>query len=128
MPESDPIPAPPTIPLAIHAVEQFLLAAADRRDPQAAKEWMTDESIQVPMFDPAGLAGMKYSLGEPMVDEDAVIIPVVFGNETGQQGGMPFIVVMENGFARLDVISMVEMMMGGEVTFVEPDDPRLNKE
>ena len=83
---------------------------------------MTEDSHDIPAFDPRGLAGMQYLVGEPIAEEEAVIVPVGLADAAGQQATVPLVVVLENGLPRIDVGASVELMMGGEVHFVEGDE------
>ena len=101
------------------AVKLFLHLAADKNDPLAARALMTAESNTIPAFDPQGLAGKRYAIGEPVVDEDAVIIPVSFSDSTGLMAQMPIVVILENETAKLDIASTMELMLGAEVNYVD---------
>ena len=113
---------PPTPEAAIALVREFLHHAADLGDAATARTLMTEDSHDIPAFDPRGLAGMQYLVGEPIAEEEAVIVPVGLADAAGQQATVPLVVVLENGLPRIDVGASVELMMGGEVHFVEGDE------
>jgi hypothetical protein len=119
-----PVAPPPSVETALAAAREFLRLAIDLADGAAARTLMTASCANVPAFDPRGLAGKEYAMGEPFVDDDAVIVPVAFRDNAGLQANFPLVVVMENGFARIDVESGVELMMDGEIHFVDPDEPQ----
>jgi hypothetical protein len=112
----------PSPEAAVALVREFLHHAADLRDPATARTLMTAASTTIPAFDPRGLAGTQYVIGEPANHEDAVIVPVGFADATGQQATAPLVVVMENGLPRIDVAATVELMMGGQINIVDASD------
>ena len=113
---------PPTPQAALAAVTEFLRRAIDAGDPVAARAMMTAGSVGVAAFDPAGLSGKQYEIGEPFPHENAVIVPVGFGDASGERASFPLVVVLEAGLPKVDVATSVEMMLGGEVHFVDPDE------
>ncbi len=113
---------PPTPEAALALVTEFLRLAADEGDAPAARLLMTAASTRVPAFDPLGLADKEYAIGEPFPVEDAIIIPVGFGDSTGLKASAPLVVILENGVPRIDVEAGVEMMMGGKIHYVSPDE------
>ena len=112
---------PPSAEAALTLIQDFLKLAADQRDAPAARLLMSTDSTRVAAFDPIGLAGKDYAIGEPFPTEDSVIIPVGFGDDTGLQASAPLVVILENGVPRLDVKATVEMMMGGQIRYVDSD-------
>ena len=120
-PESFP---PPTPDAAIATVRAFLQLAADHNDPVGARALMTEESNTIPAFDPHGLYGMKYLIADPILDGDAVIVPVQFTDQTGQCAAMPIVVILDNDVPKLDIASTMELMLGAEINYVDgiPDE------
>ena len=112
----------PSPDAAVAVVREFLQHAADQRDAAAARTLMTAESVTIPAFDPRGLAGTQYVIGEPASHEDTMIVPVGFADGTGQQAMAPLVVVLENGLPRIDVAATVELMMGGQINIVDAND------
>ena len=112
----------PTPDAAIALVREFLRLAADEEDAVAARLLMTAESTRISAFDPIGLAGKDYAVGEAYPVDGAVIIPVGFGDATGLTASAPLVVVLEDGQPRIDVQAGVEMMLGGQVHYVGPED------
>ena len=111
--------APPTFAAALATVQTFLQFAADQNNLAAARALMTEESNTIPAFDPQGLFGMKYFIADPILDEDAVIIPVQFTDQTGQCAAMPIVVILENNTPKLDIASTMELMMGAQINYVD---------
>jgi len=121
MPE-DILKTPPTADAALELIREFLKRAVDRCDAPGARLLMTAQSTQVAAFDPVGLAGKEYAIGEPFTADDTVIVPVGFGDATGLQASAPLVVVLENGVPRIDVQATVELMMGGKIRYVSPEE------
>ena len=119
---SEDVPIPPTIAAATEVVRDFLRLAVDIRDPAAARTLMTEDSVHVPMFDPAGLVDKRYAIGEPVSQADAVIVPVTLTDGTSLEAVVPLVVVLEGGSPRIDVRLSVETMMGAQIQFVGPED------
>ena len=118
----DTVRTPPSAEAASALVREFLKRAVYLRDAPAARLLMTSESTRIAAFDPVGLAGKEYAIGEPFPVEDTVIVPVGFGDDTGLQASAPLVVVLENGIPRIDVQATVELMMGGQIHYVSPED------
>ena len=135
--DNPPIPITPASPAltpqaAVALVNQFLHLACHLLDPDAARLLMTIDAANVPAFDPRGLGGNEYVIGEPFIHETKVIFPVVFSDATNLQATCPLVVTLESGEAKIDVAATVELMMGGQVQYVdaadieddaEPDEP-----
>ena len=120
--EPDASKVGPSSAAAIEVVEAFLHHAAELLDADTARTYMTAASLDVPAFDPRGLAGTRYAVGEPFVDEGSVIVPVALADAAGQEATLPLVIVMEGAAARIDVRASVELMMGAEVHYMKEDE------
>jgi hypothetical protein len=112
----------PSAEAAVETVQAFLHHAAELQDATTARAYMTVASVDIPAFDPRGLAGTKYAIGEPFVDKDSIIVPVAFADAAGQEATFPLVVVLEDAAARIDVRASVELMMGAEVHYMKEDE------
>jgi hypothetical protein len=109
----------PNIAAAL-VVEEFLRCAVEG-NAAAAGALMTRGSAGVRAFDPRGLAGARFRTGEPMVQDERVVVPVALEDRLGQQAMIPLVVVMEEGAARIDVAASVELMMGAQLQIATED-------
>ena len=100
---------------AVAAVKGFLRAALELGDGEAAKGFLSKESLATTTFElPAELKGAKYEVGLPEETAEGLFVPVTLTDgATGMSQTLPFAPVLEEGAWKLDMGRMMERLMGG---------------
>ena len=100
---------------AVAAVKGFLRAALELGDGEAAKGFLSKESLATTTFAlPEEMKGAKYALGAPEETAEGLFVPVtITGGATGQSQTLPFAPVLEEGAWKLDMGRMMARLMGG---------------
>ena len=94
---------------AVAAVKGFLRAALELGDGEAAKGFLSKESLATTTFAlPEEMKGAKYAVGEAEETAEGLFVPVtITDGATGQSQTLPFTPVLEEGVWKLDMGRMM---------------------
>ena len=100
---------------AVAAVKGFLRAALEQGDGEAAKGFLSKESLATTTFElPEEMKGAKYEVGAPEETAEGLFVPVTISDAaTGRSQTLPFAPVLEEGAWKLDMGRMMARLMGG---------------
>ncbi len=111
----------PVPPEAIAVLQKFL-DAATQKDETAMRACLTKKTLESGQFDGTGPQGVRFVLGEPAMEADAVIIPVkAYPLDTPPEQDatatpamqLQCIIVLEEGAWKFDLAGTMERMFSG---------------